>query len=201
MGIFSDTDELNENISRAQKELQSAVRLRSTYRLFSVSVRSGRVTIGHRELCSRDLSQHLQGCKEAFLFAMTLGPEIDALIRRYSITEMPFVPVLQACSAAYIEECADQAQKELEEIAAEKGLYLRPRYSPGYGDFSLEYQRFFFDILELPKKIGVTLLDSCLMVPVKSITAIIGLSPDSSLCHVGKCMTCLSENCPFRKER
>lgn len=200
LGAQEDTKELDESIIRAQRELEAAAQLRTTSRLFPIDIEADSVTINHTEICSRDLCRHLQGCKEAFLFAMTLGPEIDRLIRRYSISELSFVPVLQACAAAYTEECADQAQKELEQLAAERGLYLRPRYSPGYGDFSLQYQHFLFSVLELPKKIGVSLTDSCLMVPFKSITAVIGLSPDPSLCHVGKCMTCNSPSCPFRKE-
>ena len=57
------------------------------------------------------------------------------MIKRYTVTEMPLVPVLQACAAAWTEALADQAQTQLEAEAKERGLYLRPRYSPGYGDF------------------------------------------------------------------
>ncbi|MFQ7401032.1 MAG: vitamin B12 dependent-methionine synthase activation domain-containing protein, partial [Neglectibacter sp.] len=78
-------------------------------------------------------------------------------------------------------------------------LYLRPRYSPGYGDFSLENQRFFFDSLEITKRIGVFLTDSFLMIPCKSITAVLGLSEKGTQCHVGKCMSCKLNKCPFRK--
>ena len=200
LGAQEGTEKLDESIARAQREIEAAARFRSTFRLFPICAETDSVTIGQTQIFSRNLCRHLQGCKEAFLFAMTLGPEVDFLIRRYSVSELSFVPVLQACAAAYTEECADQAQLELERLAAERGLYLRPRYSPGYGDFSLEYQRFLFAVLELPKKIGVSLTDSCLMVPFKSITAVIGLSPDPSLCHVGKCMTCNLPSCPFRME-
>ena len=67
------------------------------------------------------------------------------------------VPVLQACAAAYTEEQADLAQGGIAQYAQERGLYLRPRYSPGYGDLPLASQRFLFDVLQISKKIGVTL--------------------------------------------
>ncbi len=190
---------LDSWIKRAETEVTSAASPRSVWREFSVTVRENSVFIGNSELVSKDLAQHLKGCKSAFLLALTLGPEIDTLIRRYSVTEMAMVPVLQACAAAYTEECADKLQLELESLAAERGLYLRPRFSPGYGDFPLNYQKFFFSVLDISKKIGVALNDNFMMIPFKSITAIVGLSADASLCHVGKCMDCNMENCPFRK--
>lgn len=191
---------LNEMIERAEREIERAAAPKHLSRKFSIVVGENSVKIGGTELISRNLAEHLQGCKEAFLFALTLGAGVDTLIRRYTVSEMPFVPVLQACAAAYTEQSADEAQRELEKYAAERGLYLRPRYSPGYGDFSLESQKFFFAALDISKKIGVSLTESFLMIPFKSITAVIGLSSDPSLCHVGKCMTCTALNCPFRKE-
>lgn len=200
MGAGPDVDVLDELIERAQREVKAAAAPRWIYRQFSLEVEESAVVIGGTRITSKSLADHLRGCEEAFLFAITIGPEVDRLIRRYTLTEMPFVPVLQAVAAAYTEECADEAQREIEQYAAENGLYLRPRYSPGYGDFSLENQRFLFAALEVSKKTGITLTDSCMMVPSKSVSAVIGLSPDPSLCHVGKCMICDMKNCPFRKE-
>ena len=58
-----------------------------------------------------------------------------------------------------------------------EGLALRPRFSPGYGDLPLEFQRDFFRILRPQRRIGVTLTDACLMVPSKSVTALVGIYP------------------------
>ena len=200
LGASADTDQLDDLIARAEEKIKSAARPRHVFRRFPVSVTEDSVTIGGTKLFSRDLANHLRGCRDAFLFALTLGTEVDTLIRRCTVTEMPLVPVLQACAAAYTEECADLAQQELERMASEDHLYLRPRYSPGYGDFDLSDQKFLFASLDITRKIGITLTEDCLMIPFKSITAIIGLSPDPSLCHIGKCMTCDSTDCPFRKE-
>lgn len=200
LGASHSDSVLDGMIARAQKEVEAAASPRHTARLLPIEVGGDAVACGGARLESRALAQHLAGCGQAFLFACTLGPGVDRLIKRYSVAEPPMAPVLQACSAAYIEAYADQAQLELEQYAKGQGLYLRPRYSPGYGDFPLSCQKFLFAALDITKKIGVALTDHCMMVPCKSITAVIGLSPDPSLCHVGKCMACTAQNCPFRKE-
>ena len=187
-------------IDRAQREVRQAAAPHHVSRRFPLSLDQGGAAVGGVYFASKDLAAHLRGCQEAALTAFTLGPGVDSLIRRYELTEMPFVPVLQACAAAYTEEQADAALGELEAEAAARGLFLRPRFSPGYGDFPLAAQRLLFQALEVTKHSGVPLTDSCLMLPMKSITGVVGLSPDPSLCHVGKCMTCTAEHCPFRKE-
>lgn len=200
LGAVPGEPSLEAMIARGEREVIAASIPRHTEAVFPVDVQEDGVTLGGTYLPSRTLAAHLRGCKEAFLTAFTLGPGVDALVKRYELMEMPMVPVIQACAAAYAEEQADTAQASLEEYAAARGLYLRPRYSPGYGDFPLTCQHFLFDSLQVSKKIGITLTDSCLMIPMKSITGVVGLSSDPSLCHVGKCMTCSAEHCPFRTE-
>ena len=200
LGAPGGEDILEEQFLRAQREVVAAAKPRSVWRLFPLEIQGDAARIGGTVCESGTLASHLQGCRECALFACTLGPEVDRLIRRYTVTEIAFVPVLQAVAAAYTEEQADSAQAEIERYAKERGLYLRPRYSPGYGDFSLAYQTFLFSALEVTKRLGVTLTDSLTMIPFKSVTAVIGLSPDPSSCHLGRCMVCAMENCPFRKE-
>lgn len=191
---------LDAMIERAWKETGAAARPRHIARLVDAESRGDTVILDGEAIGSRSLAGHLAGCGQAFLFACTLGPGVDTLIKRFSIVEMPMAPVLQACAAAFIEAYADEAQKELEAYGKEHGLYLRPRYSPGYGDFPLSCQRFFFAALDITKRLGVSLTENCMMVPFKSITAVVGLSADPSLCHVHRCMSCTALDCPFRKE-
>ena len=202
MGVSASDSTLDAMIDRAEAEVKSAARPNHVSRHIDIDVDlpAGRVALGGTAVWSRTLAGHLEGCREGFLFACTLGIRVDQLVKRYSFTNIPMLPVIQAVAAAYTEYCADASQRELEEYAEGRNLYLRPRYSPGYGDFSLECQRFFFEALQISKKIGVSLTDSLLMVPFKSITAVIGLSDDPARCHIGRCMSCNSKNCPFRKE-
>lgn len=202
MGVPASDSTLDAMIDRAEAEVVLAAKPKHLSRLIDIGVdmKAGRVLLGGTTVESHTLASHLVGCREGFLFACTLGIGVDRLVKKYSFTEPPMLPVVQAVAAAYTEYCGDAAQRELEEYAEGKNLYLRPRYSPGYGDFGLEYQRFFFEALQISKRIGVSLTDSLLMVPFKSITAVIGLSDDPSRCHIKKCMSCNAQNCPFRKE-
>lgn len=200
LGAENSGTALDDMISRAENEIIHASRPKHVYRLVDIEPGENVVIADNAEIKSKDLARHLRGCRNGFLFACTLGPEVDSLVKRYSLTDLPMLPVAQAVASAYTEYCVDQAQKELETYASGNGLYLRPRYSPGYGDFSLQYQRFFFRHLEIQKRIGVCLTDACLMIPFKSVTAIIGLSSDPSQCHINRCMVCSAQNCPFRKD-
>ena len=81
---------------------------------------------------------------------------------------------MQACLASKIEEVCDH----LEDVLIADGMNLRQRYSPGYFDLDIEENRKIFEMLELTKRIGLTLTDTCQMVPTKSVTAIIGIEND-----------------------
>lgn len=203
IGAVQNNDTINSMINRAEDEVIRTSRPKHIARLVSIEVIASEdcIILDGTPIKSRDLSQHLEGCQQGFLFASTLGVGVDSLVKRYSITNVPMLPVVQAVAAAYIEHYTDIAQKELEDYAEQNKMYLRPRYSPGYGDFQLENQRIVFNMLEISKKIGVTLTENFLMVPFKSITAIIGLSRDPSLCHINKCMSCSMKNCPFRRKK
>ena len=108
--------------------------------------------------------------------------------------------VMQACAASLIESYCDECQEPIAQEAASRGLYLRPRYSPGYGDFDISYQREFLTVLDCPKRIGLTMTDSFMLAPSKSVTAVIGLTAEAQSCHIAKCMTCKAKSCPFRKD-
>ena len=106
------------------------------------------------------------------MFGATLGTAIDRLIRVYSSTDTAMAIALQAASASKIEEVCDSLEKQ---IIHTHGVSLRQRYSPGYFDLDISEQKKFFAILELTKRIGLTLTDTCEMIPSKSVTAFIGI--------------------------
>jgi cobalamin-dependent methionine synthase I len=74
----------------------------------------------------------------------------------------------------FIEELVDLVNDEIKKIAEKQGLKTRPRYSPGFGDVPLEIQKDFFRLLPCTR-IGLTLMDTLIMAPEKSVTAFCGL--------------------------
>ena len=148
---------------------------------------------------SRSLQRNLAGCAEVFLFAATLGIAVDTLIRRAAMLNAAKGLVMQAAAAAAIEAFCDEENDRLRREVEAEGLYLRPRFSPGYGDLSLDCQRDFLRVLKAQKNIGLTLTDSGLMVPIKSVTALIGISPIPTACHREGCEVCAKTDCAFRR--
>ena len=120
------------------------------------------------------LLRHLEGCAEVYLACGTLGPGLDALQRRVSVASGADALIVQAIGAALIERHMDGVEDEIRAELA-PGESLLTRYSPGYGDFPLEAQRPILMLLDTPRKIGVSLTDSLLMVPSKSVSAVIGV--------------------------
>ena len=109
---------------------------------------------------SRNLSRNLADCHKIIVFAATLGTGADHLIHKYSRLEMSRAVVMQAAAAAMIEEYCDQVCSGLKAEYEARGEYLRPRFSPGYGDFPLECQPALLGALEAGKRIGIKLTDS-----------------------------------------
>ena len=123
---------------------------------------------------SDSLARHLAGCHSAYIACGTVGAEIDALQRRVGVTSGLDALIVQAIGAAAIEACMDSVEHEIEK-ELEPGETLVRRYSPGYGDLPLDCQRTILAILDTPRRIGVSLTDALLMVPSKSVSAIIGV--------------------------
>ncbi len=109
--------------------------------------------------------------------------------------------IYQAAGAAYVEAVCDEVNLKIKEEAAARGLFCRPRFSPGYGDLSLQYQKDLFRVLDITRNIAVSLSDSCLMTPSKSVTALVGLSRTEKNCSLQGCEACPSSaDCPYRRD-
>lgn len=124
---------------------------------------------------SRDLSRALAGCEGILLFAATAGIGFDRLLLREGKRSPARALLLQAVGTACAEELCDRLCRELDRELREKGYSLCPRFSPGYGDLPLSLQREVFSYLGCPARIGLTLNESLLMSPSKSVTAIAGI--------------------------
>ncbi len=192
---------VSNRIEACLAELLKVISPKCVYQIFPVAFgQDHTVSIGPVSIQSKSLSQHISGCKEAAIFAATLGAQTDLLLQKYNKLDMSKAVILQACAATVIEAYCDQQQELMKEEAGKQGLYLRPRFSPGYGDFPLTYQKELLGVLHCQKRIGLTVMDSLILAPSKSVTAVIGLTEEAATCHIARCMTCQAKNCPFRKE-
>lgn len=148
---------------------------------------------------SRNLSKNLADCEEVILFAATLGTGVDVLLRKYNKLLVSKAVIMQAAATAVIEEYCDEENRKLKQEYEAQNLYLRPRFSPGYGDFPLECQKNITAVLETPKRVGIMLTESLLMTPSKSVTAVMGVSKKPYRCEVKGCEACTKKDCAYRR--
>ncbi|MGN0533421.1 MAG: vitamin B12 dependent-methionine synthase activation domain-containing protein [Eubacterium sp.] len=170
----TDDERLLALIDDCCRQVNDCVAPKTLHRIFDCTVTQDRLIIGSYEFKSQRLAQNLMGCRRVCLFGATLGTECDRLLRTYASTDITRCAVLQACLASKIEEVCDS----LEDRLRAEGLTLRQRYSPGYFDLDITENKKLFELLELTKRIGLTLTDTCQMVPTKSVTAFIGVEND-----------------------
>lgn len=189
-------------VDEALRALQDEIDPKHVARRFALArPEDGVLEIEGLRIESRALCVHLDGCGEAYLMAATLGIGPDRLIARAQAAgAMARAMALQAAAAAMIEALCDTVNAHLAAQALQRGQYLRPRFSPGYGDFPLTCQPGLFRLLDVQRRIGVTLTDSCMMIPTKSVTAVVGLC-ERVATHPDKCAACERRDCAFRDDR
>lgn len=129
-----------------------------------------RLNCGFGEVKSENLCKNLMGCREVFVFAVTLGIGVDRFLNKLSLTSPANHFIADAFASAYAESAADKAEEIM------KGsLECRPRFSPGYGDLDLSCQKNVLEFVNAQRLLGISLNKSLLMSPTKTITAIVGI--------------------------
>lgn len=197
-GKYAIDERILELIQECFQELEQISSMRFIYRIFEMnSQNENEIKIGQIKIYSKNLYKNLQECHAIIVMGATLGSGVDRQMKRYAVTDMTKAVVMQACAAAFLEEFCDEKQKELEEL--QKGFYLRPRFSPGYGDFSILHQKDLLQMIDASKTIGLTMTDGYMLTPTKSVTAVIGISKTRQRCYVKGCEACNKTDCAFRR--
>lgn len=193
---------IEEIISELEKEVLKICSPKYTYKIFEIEKidkEKNLVSLKNTSLVfeGKDISNHLTGCDKVVVMACTTGDGIDKLLRKYKVFDMTRAIVSDCLGSALIEQICDEAQRE---ICEKIDGFTTWRYSCGYGDFPLKTQKDIVNVLNMPKTIGVTLSDSLLMTPVKSVTAVFGVSQNPIEQKQKGCESCnLYETCNFRK--
>ena len=155
------------------KAAKGAAQCRAVWRRYPLSRDGETLNLGFTKTESKDLKQHLEGCGEILLFACTAGAEMDRRIARAKLLSPAKGLLMHAIGAQQVEGGCDRLCRHLAEQFPDR--QLTDRYSPGYGDLPLSLQRDVMQALDCGRTVGITLTDSLLMTPSKSVTAIIGM--------------------------
>ncbi|MDX9810974.1 MAG: vitamin B12 dependent-methionine synthase activation domain-containing protein [Bacteroidales bacterium] len=148
----------------------------------------------------RIIFSHLRKAEAVALFLCTAGDEIGGRIRKYmSGVDLLKGYVYDVAGSEIVEAAADLIQEKLRISMKEKGLAITNRFSPGYCGWDVSEQHKLFS-LHPENFCGITLTDSALMQPVKSVSGIIGIGKGVKF-NPYSCSICDSQNCIYRNKK
>lgn len=194
-GCKPDSDTVQELFNRCKAEIADCLSCKVCYLPFDVCITGNFCDFGDFGVTSENLARNLDGCAKAVVFASTIGVGIDRLIAKYSVLSPAKALLFDAIGTERIEALCDLF---CDDIAREYQMSAKPRFSPGYGDLVLSFQKEIFSMLNCRKHIGLSISDSLMMSPSKSVTAIVGLCETACKKPSRKCDACGNRECAFR---
>jgi hypothetical protein len=172
------------------------------YEIFDVQeVRHERLVISPRvSLRSPRLISALGGAQQIAVAVCSIGPKLEEAVRAmFAAGQAVEATVLDGVGSAAVEELSQRVCRMFEDIARERGLTTSGPHSPGELDWPLEAQRDLFDLAPA-EEIGVTLMDSYLMYPLKSLSMVVGIG--QNLTTGSPCELCsLTDVCRYRERK
>ena len=203
------SDDLTQRIELVVERLELDIEPRGIRRVFAVDSAgvddAGQPCIklvgSSIVLKGRDIYRHLKDAQLCAVFACTLGMDCERRLRLLGGQHPLESAVFDAACSSYVEAAVEQMDAAVKEQAERFGLAGNWRYSPGYGDCPLTAQRDIVAALDATRRIGLTVTPTNLLMPTKSVTAVIGLfdgevhdSNTRPTCNVCR----LREHCRFR---
>ena len=163
--------DLEDIYEECLREYKKVAYYKAVYRFTDIGQYADDVTdLGFCSISSNALYKNMTGCRSAVVFAATAGAGVDRLILRYSKTSPAHAVVTDCIASSAIEVWCDEINKMIN-----SQYETKPRFSPGYGGVSLEYQKDVLTFVYAERKLGITLNDALMMNPVKSVTAFVGI--------------------------
>ncbi len=199
-GIDNNTEQL---LNACLLEIDNLMANKYVYNVFDLDKRENTISLKNTILTmeSKDIASHLAKSNKCVLMAASLGLEVDMRIAYYSKVDVTKSLILDACASTAIEALCDEVQEEVRKEAANHGYNITSRFSPGYGDLPISLQKPIAQVLRTYPRMGLTVNDSSIMLPRKSVTAIIGWQKEKADADVIKCKGCNKQNCSFRRAK
>lgn len=183
--------------ARAEDMAAAVLRPEALYVQVPLLVDGDTVCLGDSTWHSESLARHLSGCTQAVLMAATLGLALDRLVQTQSVRTPSFALILNALGAERVEALCDCTEVRIREAT---GCASTRRFSPGYGDLSIDCQQDMFRMLQCGKYLNLRLTQARMMIPSKSVTAILGLKEGCSAPETEhRCDACEKQDCMYRR--
>ena len=149
--------------------------------------------------CGKIVRNMLRHSHTYAFFLVTVGPEPEELARDL-LAKGDFLDgyITDLLASALVDSVADAVHEEIRKEALAKSVKVTNRYSPGYCTWEVSEQQKLFSLFP-ERSFGISLSESSLMSPVKSISGIVGLGPRVKF-NDYTCEICPMKTCQFRKE-
>ena len=192
---------LAELVQESEREAETLVRPSGVFSLFEMeSFPKGSFLSGMFADKSPAIKIALAVC--------TIGPKLEEIVSNYSSSgQLTRALIIDAAGSSLTEAACDFVNEKICQRAVELSLHPAARISPGYGHWKIEEQGIIFELLPTDS-IGVSLTDSYVMIPRKSVSFAVKLlrepPPDSHLTpgeKMSACKGCGRKNCQFRREQ
>lgn len=195
----NNVDEVTQNqVEEMATLLESVTAVRYTSKVFPLEEGSTFLQGTTLTLQGQQVALLLKESHHCILMAITIGHKVDQKIRELQIRDMANAVVFDACASSLVEEYCNQLEKNLLEEHPKQ--FFTDRFSPGYGDLPLDTQLPLCTILQTQKTMGMSLSQTHLMSPKKSITALVGVSDTPQPMRIKGCGYCVMRGqCAYRK--
>jgi hypothetical protein len=191
---------VTERVLRAIEDSRARVRPRGVYSLYSIVHQDRRsLTLAGGVAFTGSIGEYLGGAQRAAVFVATAGPEVlsmaeETLRRRDALGGLIYNAIGSQLAEAVVERIVDDLRKR---AGPHESLTLR--YSPGYCGISLAQQQTLFGLVDAGR-IGVELLPTLIMKPVKSVSGLLGIGPKNAIAEYGNpCDRCPLLDCRMRR--
>ena len=152
------------------------------------------------QLEGESIQKHLVGAVAVGVMAVTVGMGVERELRRLSLTDAIARVIFDAAGTTAVERAADACEASVVAAAHERGLYTNFRFSPGYGDMPLAQSGQICEVLNAGRSIGLTVSQSGILMPRKSVTAVLGISRTQVLRRPKGCEGCSArQTCAFAR--
>lgn len=209
-GLARSEDFPTKLISEACLEVQSLAKPMGIYEIYPYQSEQALIAVpAPLELTGEVIKKHLAGAEKIAVLAVTIGNQLEQAITGYfEKGEYTSALLLDAAATAAVEMVADQINELIDQQAARLGYKTTWRFSPGYGNWDITAQSAIIKLAGA-EQIGITVTETSMMSPRKSVSAVIGFIPRSSTAAAAAsfdmvkntCANCTQIDCQSKKTK
>jgi len=200
-GQSAPDSKVQDLLDECEEVLRSIAKPRFVYKVFDIEVMQEGVKVINTNLImpGNSIKEHLEGCEKAVLMGVTISLDVDRLLRKTQVNDMAKAVIIDSLASVAVEQACNKVEEFIKIELAEYNQTWR--FGVGYGDLPLNMQGDFLAVINASKQIGLSASKGDMLIPTKSVTAIIGLSKKDIVKTKRGCQTCnMKDSCTYRKK-